>query len=158
MVALSPVDNSNLPGTTTDDLALPGNLGEVISSVIATGSAVSLTTTVTADIASIVLTPGDWDVWGSVTFKHVATTTVDAVQASIGSTSATTDPTGGRYAAAPMFGLVPATYTALSVLSVPQFPLRVLTGTTTTLYLVAQATFGVSTMSVYGAIYARRRR
>ena len=158
MVALSPVDNSNLLGTVTDDPALAGNLGEIISSIIAPGSSVSLSTGTAKNITSIILSAGDWDVWGGVCFNHAATTTVNDVQVSIGSTSATIDPSAGRYAALPMFGLVPASYLTVSSICIPGFTLQITSGGTPTIYLVATADFAVSTMTAYGAIYARRRR
>ena len=51
-----------LQGVTNGSDAPPGQIGEVISSVVTTG--VSLTTSVPVNITSIPLTAGDWDVCG----------------------------------------------------------------------------------------------
>lgn len=147
-----------LPGINTADIANTGMVGELVSSVVVSGSAVALTTGVGANVTSIVLTAGDWDVWGSVSFSYGATTTVNDIQISFGSTSATIDPTPGRISVLPMFGLVPGSFTNITSFPLPSLPLQVPVGTTTTIYLVTLVDFGVSTMSAYGAIYARRRR
>src|SRR2546421_430181 len=50
-------------GTTTNDNAVSGNLGEYISSTVARGAAVTGAANGTyKDLTSIVLTAGDWDI------------------------------------------------------------------------------------------------
>jgi hypothetical protein len=49
-------------GTTTNDAAIAGNVGECISSIITRTFAISLTSNTPANITSITLTPGDWDI------------------------------------------------------------------------------------------------
>src|SRR5262249_6297435 len=66
--------SSSIVGTTTNDDAPEGNIGELLSSFIASGSAVSLTTGVAANITSILITPGDWDVTANAYFSATATT------------------------------------------------------------------------------------
>jgi hypothetical protein len=55
-----------LPGTSTGDNANPGNVGEFVTASVTTG--LSMATDVPANITWITLSPGDWDVWGSVSF------------------------------------------------------------------------------------------
>src|SRR5216684_1358028 len=76
-------------GTATNDNAAAGKVGEYISSTIATGSSVTLTTNTTANVTSISLTAGDWDVTGAVDFTFGATTSYTNLIGSVSSTSAT---------------------------------------------------------------------
>jgi len=141
-------------GTTTNDAASAGYIGEYISSTLAIGSAVSLTTATTANVTSISLTAGDWDVNGNIGFI-AASGTLGTVQiVSISQTSATlpTSPNGGAYAREEI--AFPATATQI----IPTGTMRISLASTTTVYLVAQATFSVSTMTAYGFIGARRAR
>ncbi len=63
-------------GTVTNDSAGAGYVGQYIESDIATGSAVTLTTTgTTYDITHVSLTAGDWDVVGVVLSKPAGSTT-----------------------------------------------------------------------------------
>ncbi len=58
--------NGTQNGTTTNDDAAAGKVGEFVSSVIAQGSAIALSDGVNANITSITLSAGDWDIWGNV--------------------------------------------------------------------------------------------
>jgi len=144
-----------IPGTTTNGNATAGNVGEYISSQILSGSAVSLTTATPANVTSISLTGGDWDVWGTVAFVANVLTTATIFEGGINTTSATlpTPPGSGAYfqealsvAAGAIEPCTPIGMTRISIAS------------TTTVYLVAQSTFATNTMSVYGFLGARRRR
>lgn len=134
------------------------DLGTLVTSSVPSGSAVSLTTATPANVTSITLTPGDWDISGVLDFNPAATTSVTNMTASVSLTSATlsgqtggsglgTDPTMIWNQAAS----VPAGVCGLEVPAV-----RLSITKTTTVYLVAQATFTVSTMSAYGTIRANR--
>lgn len=145
----------NIGGTTTADDASAGNVGEYISSSVASGSAVSLTSGVGATVTSINLTAGDWDVWGSICYTANASTTGSAFNAAISATNNTLpgSPNGGAF-----------TKITLAVSAGQEMPymvtgsMRVNISSTTTYYLVAQASFAVSTMAAHGFIGARRRR
>ncbi len=65
-----------IKGTTiaTPANAAAGYVGEIIKSVIASGSAVTATSNAASNVTSIALTAGDWDVWGNVTAVTVGTT------------------------------------------------------------------------------------
>ena len=146
---------AQLLGTTTNDNATAGNVGEEMTSSIVVGSAVSLTTATPANVTSLSLTAGDWDVCGAtVLFNAGASTVTTSEIAGISTTSATlpTAPAGG--------------YTVDQGISITGNTLPSLTlgcqreslASTTTVYLVAQAAFTVSTNSAYGKLRARRVR
>ena len=146
----------SLSGTNTNDSAASGYVGEYIESNIALASAVSLTSGAAANITSISLTAGDWDVTGNVTYSPAATTNFTLAFNSISETSATQDQTtGGAY----IIYRFPAGNVPVAGFNVGGLgPVRKLFSSTTTVYLVAQATFTVSTMSAFGIIRARRVR
>src|SRR5215469_13104445 len=75
-------------GTATNDNAPAGFVGEVISSVVA-APGVALTTATPANVTSMVLTPGDWDVDGAIDFRFGATTSFTNLIGSISTVSAT---------------------------------------------------------------------
>lgn len=131
-----------------------GVVGEFISSSIASGAAVTLTTATTADVTSVALTAGDWDIWGNLIFLPGGSTTFTTLVGGLSNnTSATlpTAPAAGGYA-----GLTLAFPTgAAQAFSLGM--IRVLATGARTIYLVANATFAVSTMKAYGFLGARRR-
>ena len=147
----------NLPATATNDNASAGKLGEVISSAVASGSAVSLTTGVAADATSITLTAGDWDVWGQICFIPGATTSITQYQGGINTTSATL-PTAETVAAARLAFDIAAVVSGVSVQSFPLVAARLSLASSTTVYLIGRATFTISTMGAFGKIIGRRRR
>lgn len=157
--AISRSGNGGIPvqGTNTNNAAVAGNVGEYIESVIATGSAVSLTTATGANVTSISLTAGDWDVRGTVHLKAAATTNIMLADVSISTVSATTATATGTYASLSggSAGLVPNTTVNPSLHVVPT---RLLLSGTTTVYLVVQSNFTVDTLAAFGAIGARRMR
>lgn len=149
-----PLQAGNILGTTTNDNAAAGYVGEYISSTIASGSAVSLTTNTTANVTSISLTAGDWDVTGVIDFKFGATTSYTNLQGGQSSTSATLGAQDSYFDFE-----APATVpTAAKDMAFPTPVTRFSLSATTTVYLVAQATFTVSTLAAYGTIRARRIR
>lgn len=141
-------------GTATNDSAATGQVGEFVSNAIGSGSAISLTTSTPANITSISLTAGDWDVWGNIAFSPGATTTVSNLIASIGTTSASV---GGFSQAASQLPF-PASFVPNLVISVLPPAQRLSLSATTTVYLVANSSFATSTLSAYGSLNARRRR
>lgn len=141
------------PGTGS---ATAGNIGEYIESVIASGSAIGLTTATPANLTSISLTAGDWDVDLVVNYIAAATTSVTRILSGVSLTTATFDLTGGRAAGtfmnANVSGGAPMTYSV----AVP--PLRFSISGNTTVFGVAQATFTAAALTVYGILRARRIR
>jgi hypothetical protein len=146
----------SLSGTNTNDSAAAGYVGEYIESSIALASAVSLTSGAASNVTSISLTAGDWDVSADVTYSPAATTNFTLAWHSISNTSATQDSTtGGAYNIYrfPAGNVPVAGFNTAGV-----GPVRKLLSGTTTVYLVAQATFTISTMAAFGILRARRVR
>ena len=139
-----------LAGVTDGSNAAAGQIGEVISATVT--SAVTLTSTVTANIASVVLTPGDWDVCGDIGL-NVGTGAATLIQAGISPTSA----------ALPAFSVGGSRICQLGSFASAQhiFGLRtarVNITTSTTYYLVANVTFPSGTTTAIANIFARRAR
>lgn len=151
---------SGITGTTTNNSAAAGYLGEIIESTVGSGSAVSLTSPNASNLTSVSLTAGDWDVSCTADHNLAGTTTLTVMQTGVSLTSATiaaqtggsgldTDPTSiWRQASAAPGGLVTQSVG----------PVRVSVASTTTVYCVAQDTFATSTDAVYGTLRARRVR
>lgn len=142
-----------IAGTTSNDSAAAGNLGEYFSaSVSAPGNAA--TSTVAQNITSISLTAGDWDVSGTFAYNPAPTTTTTSVIAWLSSVSATqpSPPNGGSF----LYEQQPlsAGIGLISPVGTSRFSLAA----TTTVYLSSQITFAVSTAQVYGMLMARRVR
>ena len=150
--AITPSQTAGVIGTTTNNSANAGSIGEYISSTVAS-TGVSLTTTVFANITSISLTAGDWDVSGVVAINNPGTTTFSYINYGTSTTSATAGTLGQ------MGGLTtPSTIAATIDFTTPIPETRLSLASTTTVYLVTRASFAVSTASAYGVIRARRIR
>lgn len=136
-----------IAGVTDASSAAAGNIGQILSSVIDSGSPVSIGTASTAtNMTSLSLTAGDWDVWGNMYITCSVTGTVWASW--ISSTSATLPDQAYR-------GQAVITGTALS----PGVPMRQFNvSSTTTVYISGYCTFASGTCNMVGGIYARRRR
>lgn len=142
-------------GVSTSGTAATGDVGEYISSSVASGSAVALSSGTSATVTSVVLTPGDWDISGNTAFVANAATTATAFVGAINTSAATlpTSPGSGAYS---QIGVSVSAGGVEPCFSVGQARLS-LAGTSTA-YLVAQATFAINTMGAFGFIGARRRR
>jgi hypothetical protein len=151
-----------LPGTATNDSACAGCVGEYPSSTVASGSAVSLSNGVPANLTSLSLTAGDWDVDVVCNFSGASTTLVTTLACGVSATSVTFDSTLGRAALTYVSGGTAALYNAI----VGGFPpptvsvsrRRFSLASTTTVFGVAGSQFATSTSSVYGTLTARRPR
>lgn len=138
--------------TNTNDNAMAGNIGEYVSSEVASGSAITLTSGTPANITSISLTAGDWDIRGAIgaTFNG----NNNFFGGSIETTSATFSnyPNGGGQVRDMSTSPVGANQ------GYGFGPKRLSLSTTTTVYLVVQANFTSTATTAYGGIYARRVR
>lgn len=150
----SQITKPNIIGTATNDNAAAGSEGEYISATLTSGSAITLTTATTANVTSISLTAGDWDVTGTVAYQFGATTSYTILIHGVSTTSITIG-SQGTYALILTPATVP-TNAADVVWTVPT--VRLSLSATTTVYLITQGTFSVSTLKVYGIIRARRVR
>jgi hypothetical protein len=128
-----------------------GAVGSYASATVASGSAVSLTTATPANITSISLTPGDWDVTGVVDYTPGTITSITILQQGIGLASATFGPQD-TYSMETNAAEIPGA----NQIANPTPVVRVNVTATTTVYLVASATFTASTLAAYGTIRARR--
>lgn len=137
--------------TATNDNATAGCLGEFTSTLVATGAAVSLTTATAANVATLSLSAGDWDVTGAVNF-NAGSATQTALAAGISATTATL-PTDGTECAN---GTQTTTTTAIHGIAIPRK--RISIASTTSVFLVAKATFSAGTEAGWGQITARRVR
>ncbi|MFM0263325.1 hypothetical protein [Paraburkholderia sediminicola] len=162
---ITPSTTAGIVGTATNDSANAGSIGEFICAQVTNGGSptgcatnsstpVSLSTSTPANVTSISLTAGDWDIWGSVAFLAAGGTTTGTIQCSPNSVSATlaTAPNGGAYALTNL----PATAGLNGIL--PCGMARFSLASTTTVFLVASSIFSGSTETAYGFLGARRRR
>lgn len=145
---------SGIIGTTTNDNAAAGSVGQIVESTILIGSAVALTTATTANITSISLTAGDWSVYGNVWTNPNALTSCTSIQGAISTTSATLPTAPGSGA----FIKNTESFTLGQSQGIYIGQTRLSLSATTTVYLVIQAAFSISTLSGYGYIGARRIR
>lgn len=141
-----------LVGTTAGGDAVVGTVGEYQSSTVLVGAAVALTTGTPANVTSITLSAGDWDVSGVVAYHSASGTTVpnDVLQG-FNTTSATV----------PALGAFSYDYVAVAITDDPAYPtpvVRFSLAAATTVYLVTKADFSVSTLVAYGFMRARRVR
>lgn len=146
------INQPNIVGTTTNDSAAAGSVGEFMSSVIASGSAVSFTvSTGNKNLTSIALTAGDWDVWGNIFFINSTTVTQNAGWVS--STSATQPDQS-------LYNVLNVDNGATKLLNYGmQIPARRFSlAVPTTVYITAQANYSGGNPSMCGGIYARRVR
>lgn len=143
-------------GTATNDNAASGYIGEVLSATTVRGSHVALSNGTSANVTSLSLTAGHWDVYCSIGFDGTGVST--ELQGALATTSATLPGTNVR--AVPTsnevtFNWVQSVATADSSQAF-WCPVRI--ASTTTVYLVANAAFPSGTVNAYGSIFAVRRR
>jgi len=146
--------NGHQNGTATNDNAAAGEVGEYQESVLASGSATSLSTGTAKTIVNLSLTAGDWDVACSVSFLPAASTSITQLAASISLTTNTNDFTVGRGSTISTAAQVPG----VSTTALPTMPVRMSFAGTTSVFCVGFGAFTVSTMTAYGFIKARRVR
>lgn len=148
-----------LPGTSTNDSANAGNVGEYISSSIASGSAVTLASGSASPITSIVLTAGDWEVTGAAIYVEASTTSVTSfVQGSTSAANCLTSPVippDNQYTSFEIDAsiLAPVVNPAWNIPTT-----RYSVAVPTTVCLMVKPTFTASTLKGYGLIQARRMR
>ena len=146
--ALNPA--GGIIGVTDGSDAAPGFVGEVISNVNTAG--VPLTTVTNANITTIPLTPGDWDVFGEAWFNFSAAGVTIAGALNVNSALL---PTGGAAMNTSRVQLIAPTSAGLQSLTLA---CRASLATTTTYYLIGQAGFASGTVTATGKIWARRTR
>ena len=150
------ITTPNIVGTATNNNAAAGSVGEYVQGDRVSGSALALTTSTFASLTSISLTAGDWDVTGFINFTPAATTnvTVSFGCTSLANNTIDTTPFGFVQQVSPT--TAGTVYNNSYVISLPTRRLSL--SATTTVYLVAESNFTVSTLTSYGSIRARRIR
>ena len=150
--AISGGQLGDIAGTTTNDNAPAGNVGEFKSSTVPFASAISLSSTTSANVTTLSLTAGDYDVWGNVfiNFGGSATSSIGWIS----TTSASLPDPLIRSETNNNGGIATGGGNYTQTIPQARFSLAI----TTTLYLSAQATFSTSTATACGGIYARRVR
>lgn len=146
-----------IPGNTTGTNALAGNIGEFVSSSVLIGSAVPLTNNVNANITSIVLTSGDWDISANVYSAMAGSTFMGYLEGAISTVSATL-PARGSNGSNGLWNTDSSPTLSGANLSITCGPVRLSISATTTVYLVGVSTYTTGTNALYGFIGARRVR
>jgi len=149
------ISSNQLLGTTTNDSGAAGYVGEEVRSAIASGSAIALTTAVAANLTSISLTAGDWEVEYAMRYFPANTTLLSRVFSGINTVSATQS---GINDDATNISSVAMTGDGANIFYTAYGKKRVSIASPTTIYGVAQSTHSVSTCSVFGVLRARRVR
>ena len=155
-ITFSPT-TGGIVGTTTNDAAASGYVGEIFSTVVLLASAVSMTSSVAANVASIVNLPaGNWDVYGYITTITNAATLTKTVTGALTTSSATIPSNSGLDLSRTQIRGLSTTAGQNISISIP--PIYLPLSAPTTVYLVANTVFTVNTLAAYGVIFARRRR
>ena len=148
--------NPGIVGINGSNLAQAGSVGQIVSSNISSGSAVSITTDIIQNMTSISLTAGDWDLYGNLVFNGGATTIVKKLSGWISSTSATAP--DDSLIASYSYGTTGVAVFAQAPVGFSSPAINLQLAATTTIYISVLATFTTSTCTTYGLIFARRRR
>lgn len=146
---------AGIVGTATNDSAATGRVGEYVTAVVLLAGKISLTNVTTANITTISLTAGDWDVGGSLSFLPTAGTTLNFTAGGATQSNATLG-VQPDIAVVNAYGTTGAANAIAISYNVPEQ--RMSLSGTTTIYLVAQGSFSGSTLDGFGRIWARRRR
>lgn len=148
---------TGLIGTTTNDNAAIGSVGEYINSAVLAGAPLSILTNVQTNLTSIALTAGDWDVYSETHCVPSNGNFISLIYSSISLNSAILATTFGFNT----WGSGPAgtgfTGDGSSILSAPNGASRISVSANTTVYLVANHN-AVSPVGFYGGLWARRAR
>jgi len=144
----TPSSTNGIVGTTTNDNANAGSVGEFVT---ATATAVSASSGAAFNVTSISLTAGDWDVTGIVRSNPAGTTVIQQQLEGISTTSATVGAFG-------TFSNLTITFAAGNGAANPTPAVRLSLASTTTVFLVSIMVFTTSTLTVDGLIRARRVR
>ena len=134
--------------------------GQFATATVPTASAVSLTTATPANVTSITLPPGDWDVAYQVRHKPAASTSITVLSCSLSTTSATmgTQPVSGVIGSDSVTLLTQAAQVNAGEITQASVPVQVSLTASTQIFVVCNDTFTVSTMGAYGTLRARRTK
>lgn len=146
-ISASPkITTPNVVGEATGTASPAGSWGETAT---ASGSAVSLTTGVVANCATMPLTAGKWLIYGSMSFNPAGSTVMSGASAGVSTTS-------GAVPAVPLYSSWSGTAPAGGV-EIFTVPIQIVNPTTTISYfLVGAANFTVSTATMTCQVSAVR--
>ena len=153
--AFTPNQTTGITGTTTNNDASTGYVGEYISSTVG-NTTVTLTTGVTTNLTSISLTAGDWDVQGNVGFDTATTANLTYWYSGVTTNSATLQ--NGYYQATNMAAPTGGTVFGANAFSLVSPVARITLTGTTTVYLITNVGFTIAAVKAGGMIKARRVR
>lgn len=149
---------TNIKGSSTNNSATAGNIGEYISSTISSGSAVTDATGSASPITSISLTAGDWEVGGVVDYVPNSATSVTLLTQGVQTlNNCMTVPAIGAQDTFTQWetaaNIIGASNPAWAVPTQ-----RVSLSSTTSVCLITKPSFSVNSLTSYGTIWARRMR
>ncbi len=151
--SFSPNTTSGIIGTTTNDNAAAGSVGEISSSANATS--VAMTTATVTQIQTLTLGAGDWDVWATFYATVNAATVVTSVICQLFTSSASIGlPNTAQLSSIQNWNGTQTGNTTYMNTGMSRWSLS----GSTTVYLNASATYSVNTLVGNGMIHARRRR
>lgn len=162
-ITFSPT-TTGIKGTTTNDNAAAGNVGEYIESIVSSASTVNPATTVWGDMTSISLTAGDWDTtficsWdynGGLTstfFAGISTTSGNSATGLVdASNNVSMFPAANVFTANANYGRGNAAF----ILIVPAYRLSL--ASTTTVYAKVRSDRASGSPGAFGRLSARRVR
>lgn len=142
----------SISGTNTTDDAAAGYVGEYVSASLAYASRITFTSGVSANITSISLGAGDWDVTGFVNFEGTTSPATAYTRCDLSTVSATGSSSEGYYAYGP--GITTTVVDVTGNVPLARFSL----GSTTTIYLVGTTGISAGTIKGWGFLRARRVR
>jgi hypothetical protein len=141
-----------IKGTTTNDNAAAGNIGETVESDVGFVGPSMTTSGTVYNMTSISLTAGDWEVSGSCAIQPNSGVAVAAILCGISTTSATIPSTARGWSR----DNIPYTAPASGFRSLVVSPIRISIASTTTVYLTGTVVGGAAGGGGY--IHARRMR
>jgi hypothetical protein len=149
----SEVTSGQVPGTTTNDNAATGNIGEVQTTNVTLANAKQITTNSSITLGSVPLTAGDWDCRATAAQQLSNTTTATKFSASLVTTDGVlgTEGTDGTTSVVPVSAGSGGNDLKLG-------PARFSLASLTTIFLVDGATFATSQLWAYGSATCRRVR
>jgi hypothetical protein len=167
--AITPSQTAGIVGTTTNNSANSGSVGEYVSSTVLVGSAVTLPNSTVENVTSVSLTAGDWDCSGNTWFATNGSGSGVAGPSFAGwiNTTSATEPTApGAGGFQQLYLPTPPTSVVIfavstNMIGMPTGTIRESLSTTTTVYLGAASGYtqaGAGTTSVLGFGFLGCRR
>lgn len=150
--SLAFTSTSGIIGTTTNNSAAAGSVGETLSG----NGTVSLTSAVALHSCSVSLTAGDWNIYGNVTLTPTGSPIVTLAATSIGTVADTVTLPSSLATSGITYLNITQNVGTLCIFSVGPTVLSL--ASTTTIYLNTLANFSGGTLGTSGIIYARRVR